>query len=173
MSTATTAAATTISGIPSLAPEILDLIASEITHPRDLVPFALVHSTFYETAVPHHINWRVVECAIDDGDVWDDLENHARRLQNIRTLKVHVVGRRRLADEGREIARNPPRGESEGEANLRILPLELLARMSQLRTFVWRNRTSRWGVGIYCTKRFARSLIGICRPRYLSEGDLK
>lgn len=117
--------------IPTLCPELLDAIASQVSHPRDLAQFALAHPTFQDIVSPIHIDHRVIECTIDDGKMWDMLEANPRCIRNIRFLKLHV----KPMYDAPSIRRNPPGGS--GLYGRRMLPLKLLERMSHLQSFEW------------------------------------
>lgn len=117
--------------IPALCPELLDLIADEVHCSHDLAQLALANKTLRDVVCPMHIDFRVIECALDDGSMWELLEANPRHIARVRTLKVHVTSMQKSPG----ISRNPPRGLSLNKK--RILPLELLQRMSRLQSFEW------------------------------------
>lgn len=131
----------------NLAPEVLDLIAAEILHPRDLLPFALTHSIIHNVVLPFHLHYRVIERALDDGSMWEHLEENPRRLENVRFLRLHVPenvygpGGAWFHNDTEEP--HPTRLPlSPNEGILKILPPHLIAKMTRLHAFSWEDHTA-------------------------------
>lgn len=116
---------------PSLPPELLHLIVNEVHHHHDLSQLALTNRTLREFVLPAHIELRTIECAIDDGSMWDLLEANPGYTKLVRSMKVHAMP---MQDPPR-ISRHPSAGLS--LTNKRILPLSLLRALSRLQSFEW------------------------------------
>lgn len=114
-----------------LPPELIDLLASFILHPGDLLPLAMTSSIFYRVVSPFHLRYRHVRCSLEDGTMWRHLEECPRRTDAIRFLHIQ--------ESSPERSLGPFKLGIEG---VRIpLPPTLLARMKNLHSFKWVSRS--------------------------------
>lgn len=118
---------------PLLPAEVIDLIASEVLLPADLLSLALAHSSFRDAVIPAHLNYRVIECFIDDGVMWGHLEENSRRLQNIRFLKLHNGS---IYDSDLQWSSRP---SVAGTPRPYLLQPSLLREMGRLHAFQWHH----------------------------------
>lgn len=130
--------------LTDLPPEIIDLIVSHLPHPSDLLPLALTHSAIRDIIIPEHLNYRYIDRAVDDGTMWDHLEENPRRLASVRflTLRAVIPGLTAGAEafEGLEgVAPRLPRFPV--EASLCVLPPGLLSQMKNLLSLNWQDHS--------------------------------
>lgn len=120
-----------------LPTQLLDFVASKIIYQRDLLSLAVSHSTLRDIVIPFHLHYRLIECTEDDGEMWTHLQDSSRRVENIRTLRLHFVNTGAAIAARYTNPRKPPRSSS-GDTRRLLFPVELLKGMAQLRCFEWR-----------------------------------
>lgn len=116
---------------PSLAVELLDLIARKVSHRRDLAQLSLASRTLRDVVLPLRTEFCDLESAVDDGNLWELLEANPLWVKAIRSLKLHIT----TIEDWRKVAQSPQGGHF--PVNKRLFPLHLLGRMSRLQSFEW------------------------------------
>lgn len=124
---------------PTLPLELVDRIAHKILLPHDLCPLAAANSTFHAIIYSFHLRCREISCCIDDGSMWDWLEENPRRLRGVRFLHLRYLP---------QTFRNPPSTYGESPLNKRLLPPLLISQMDGLVSFDWDMYTPLTLVGL-------------------------
>lgn len=123
---------------PTLPLELVDRIAHKILYQNELLPLAAANSTFYAIIYSFHLRCREVKCCINDGSMWDWLEENPRRLDGVRFLELHDLP---------QTYRLPPPSSKDTPLNKRLLPPGLVLRMKGLVSFGWNKPLVPAGLG--------------------------